>query len=83
MPYPYFSILYKWPIFLVRDIYWCNIPLKCRSCKWLSACRKPFKEGRKCYHGCIELNMLRENSRKADREDYLNNLVEYAEKKFR
>ena len=67
------------PFSLIKDIYWCFIPLKCRYCKWLSQCRKPFLQGRKCYNGCVELNILREQDRQAAREDYINSLLEYVD----
>lgn len=67
------------PFSLIKDCYWCFIPLKCRSCKWLSQCRKPFLQGRKCYNGCVELNILRQQRRDEEREDYLNSLIEYVE----
>lgn len=74
----------KWeetfPISLILNCYWCFIPIKCRYCKWLTQCRKPFIQGRKCYNGCVELNILREQKRENDREDYLQALVKDYEK---
>lgn len=77
-----FGMGYLWPFYLIGDCYWCFIPLKCRYCKWLTVCRKPFWQGRKCYHGCVELNILRQQRREREREDYLEALVEYTEQRF-
>lgn len=71
---------YFWPFHLIRDIYWCFIPLNCRECDFLRECRSGFWKGRKCYNGCIKLKLLREREREEDREDYINNLLEYAER---
>ena len=67
------------PFHFIADIYWCGIPLKCRHCKWLGDCRKPFSQGRKCYNGCIEAKILAKQQRERDREDYFDNLLKYAE----
>jgi len=67
--------IYWYPLEFFVDCYWCFIPVKCRHCKWLGECRKPFLQGRKCYNGCIELKLLRKQKYKEDREDYLNSLV--------
>ncbi len=69
--------------YFFKDLYWCFIPLKCRHCKWLADCRKPFLQGRKCYNGCIELKILREQKRERDREDYLESLVKSYEEQER
>ena len=63
------------PFHFIADCYWCFIPLKCRDCKWLGECRKPFLQGRKCYNGCIELKLLRKQKAEQYREDYLNSLI--------
>lgn len=49
----------------------------------LPECRAGFWKGRKCYNGCIKLKLLREREREEDREDYINNLLEYAERTIR
>ena len=69
--------------YFFKDLYWCFIPLKCRHCKWLADCRKPFLQGRKYYNGCIELKILREQKRERDREDYLESLVKSYEEQER
>lgn len=63
------------PYYLVVDIYWRFIPLNCRNCYELRNCRSGFKSGRKCYHGCVKMNRLKEQ----EREDYLDKLVEYTD----
>lgn len=73
---------YFWYIYLIIDIFWCFIPLNCRECRYLRECRAGFWKGRKCYKGCIKLNLLREREREEDREDYLENLLKYAEDKL-
>ncbi len=73
---------YFWYIYLIRDIFWCFIPLNCRECRYLRECRGGFWKGRKGYKGCIKLNLLREREREEDREDYLENLLKYAEDKL-
>ena len=70
---------YTFPFSFISNCYWCFIPMKCRYCKWLTQCRKPFIQGRKCYNGCVELNILREQKRENEREDYLDTLVNYYE----
>lgn len=78
--------MYRWyyfPFYLIRDIYWCFIPLNCRDCAFLERCRKGFFGGRKCYNGCIKINYAEKMKRKAkyqdEREDYIDNLLKYAE----
>lgn len=71
--------LYFWPIYLIQDIYWCFIPMNCRECMFLNDCRDTWWHGRKCFHGCVKLNIMRERKREEDREDYLENLLKYAE----
>ena len=78
MPKP--PLHWVFPIGFIWDYYWCFIPLKCRDCKWLTQCRKPFLQGRKCYNGCIELNILREQKKEREHEEHLNSLVDYYEK---
>ena len=68
---------YTFPFSFFINCYWCFIPIKCRNCKWLTQCRKPSIEGRKCYNGCIELNILRERKKDNEREDYIQSLVDY------
>lgn len=72
--------LYYWPFYLIKDIYWCFIPLNCRECDMLHQCRSGFFKDRKCYNGCIKLKLLRKREQEEDREDYINNLLEYADK---
>ena len=64
---------------LIRDIYWCGIPLGCRECAFLEVCRKGFWQGRKCYHGCIKLNRMRQHNYE---EDNWKSRLEEAEKHF-
>lgn len=70
------------PINIIKDIYWRGIPERCRDCSYVYVCRSGWKQGRKCHKGCVMLNNLREWKREADREDYMNNLVDYVEKRF-
>lgn len=69
------------PFDFFRDIYWCGIPLTCRCCYRVYSCREGWRKGRKCKNGCEKLNIVREQKRKADREDYLDNLVKSFEKR--
>lgn len=80
--------MYRWyhlHFNLIRDIYWCFIPLICRDCDYLNLCRKGFCGGRKCYNGCIKINYSRKMERQAnyeeDREDYIDNLIKYVDEK--
>lgn len=34
-----------------------NLPYRCQQCELLGLCRRPRKEGWKCYNGCMLLNM--------------------------
>lgn len=74
---------YLWPFYLIKDIYWCFIPLKCRDCAFLEQCRKGFWKGRTCYSGCIKLNFARKRELKQkyedDRLDYVDKLMEYCD----
>ncbi len=70
---------YNWPYYLLKDIYWRFIPLNCRECYYLSICRTGFWKGRKCLNGCIKLKILRDQGAEADREQYFESLLEYAE----
>lgn len=72
--YPYFELFA-----LIQDIYWCFIPMNCRECMLLNSCRDTWRHKRKCFHGCVKLNMLREKQREADREDYIESLLKYVE----
>lgn len=74
---------YFWPYYLIRDIYWCFIPLYCRDCAFLEQCRKGFFHGRKCYNGCIKINFTRKMKYKEEYEDYLDKLMEYCEEQER
>ncbi len=67
------------PIIIIKDIYWRGIPRRCRDCGYVFNCRSGWKQGRKCHKGCIMLNNLREWKRAEEREDYLENLVEYVD----
>lgn len=71
--------LYFWYVYLIQDIYWCFIPMNCRVCMFLNDCRDNWWHGRKCFNGCVKLNRMRERQRQEDREDYLENLMKYAE----
>ena len=53
---------YRW-LFELPDIirYW-GLPRGCWHCEVLGLCRRPKKEGWKCYNGCMVLNW--ENERK-------------------
>lgn len=78
---------FVWPIYFIKSIYWCFIPINCRYCDELKRCRKGFFKLRKCKNGCIILNQkreyLREKKRREDREDYYNSLLEYAETRYK
>lgn len=65
--------------YLIKDIYWCFIPLYCRDCSFLEQCRKGFFHWRKCYNGCIKGNFERRLKREEEQQDYLDNLMEYCE----
>lgn len=75
MPRPYY---FFWQD-LIKDCYWCFIPLSCRECAFLEHCRKGFFGGRKCYNGCIKLNRKREWEREQDREAYWKALLQDAD----
>ena len=52
---------YTGPIHFVKDLYWCGIPLYCRHCPYLKKCRKGWRQGRKCYNGCIKLKEIEQD----------------------
>ena len=66
--------------YLIKDLYWRNIPYKCRCCDYVKSCRTGWREGRKCHDGCLILNYKREYLMHWDREDYLDNLLDYVER---
>ena len=68
---------------IIEGIYWLGIPLKCRSCKWLKDCRKPFIQGRRSHNGCIKAKLVETQRRERDREDYLDNLLKYTEENYK
>jgi len=78
---------YLWPFYLIREIYWCFIPLGCRDCAFLEQCRKGFFKGRACYNGCIKIKFARKMEWKQkfeeDRQDYIDKLMKYAEEQDR
>ena len=58
---------YIW-LFDLPDIirYW-GLPRGCWHCEVLGICRRPKKEGWKCYNGCIKINIKRaEEQRKEE-----------------
>jgi hypothetical protein len=65
----------------LEDLYWCCIPLTCRSCDYLHSCRSSFWKGRKCINGCVKKQRKRAILRENDREDYIRNLVKYMEER--
>ena len=67
------------PINIIKDIYWRGIPERCRDCSYVYVCRSGWKQGRKCHKGCVILNNLRAWKREQDRDDFMQNLVEYVE----
>ena len=52
-------LVYRWPLELAKDIYWCFIPLVCRHCESLGICREGFRKRRKCKNGCLRLKAAR------------------------
>ena len=71
-----------WFVYLIQDLYWRFIPLNCRCCIFLKQCRSGFFKGRKCYNGCIKLNILREQHKEEDFNDYFDSLLEYVDKNW-
>ena len=59
----------------IADLYWCGIPLACRDCDYIRACRSGFFHGRKCLHGCLKAKRREAYLRDLDRKDYVDNLV--------
>ena len=72
---------YYFPFDLMRDCYWCFIPLRCRDCDYIKICRKGFFKGRKCHNGCLEIKRRNKYLNELDRKDYIENLVKYVEEK--
>jgi len=66
---------------LLKDIYWCFIPLTCRRCDDLPACRSSFWKGRKCLNGCIKAKRKEAYLRELDRKDYIDHLVKSFEER--
>lgn len=65
-------LIYRWPIDLVKGIYWCFIPLVCRDCYRLTVCREGFRKGRRCKNGCLRIKEVK----KRQSAEYYNRLRE-------
>lgn len=73
--------------YLLKDLYWCFIPLGCRECAFLEVCRYGFFRWRKCRNGCIKINRARKWEKQQEfdrlREESFTALIEEANRRER